>query len=231
MIPGPVPGLLEAGDRSRLAAVLVRAKELGFVGRGPVEDQIDRSLGLLPIIHTTGLSVDSSVEALDLGSGGGLPGLVLALTLTAWRWILLDGSVKRTTWLREAVDTLGLNDRVSVLTARAEVAGRGPLRGTVDLVVSRGFAAPAPTAECAAPLLKTGGWLVVTEPPGGSPDRWPPDGLASLGLSREQLVTSPIAAVLIRSATATDGRYPRRVGVPVKRPLWTTAHAQVPRET
>jgi 16S rRNA (guanine527-N7)-methyltransferase len=162
----------------------------------------------------------SPVRALDLGSGGGVPGLVLALALPAWRWTLLDGSVKRTTWLEEAVDDLGLTTAVEVVTARAEEAGRSALRGAFDVVVARSFAGPAATAECAAPLLRWRGALVVTEPPGGDPGRWDRTGLERLGMELGVSVAQPVALQVLHQATACHERYPRRTGMPAKRPLW-----------
>lgn len=132
--------------------------------------------------------------AVDLGTGGGVPGLVLA-TLTSCRWILVDRGDRRVTFLGWAVRQLGLEDRVEVrladavgLSARGGAGGAlGELRGAVSLVTARGFAPPGPTAECAAPLLSEAGVLVVSEPPGtagvgsGTP-RWPTEGLSELGL-------------------------------------------------
>lgn len=241
--PPPVPGL-DAGDRARLAEVLERSRDLGFLGPGPVAAHIERSLALLPLLWRlappgapdgpapAGAGAHDGVppaapgvparqiSALDLGSGGGVPGLPLALATPRWRWVLLDGSVTRTAWLREAVDALRLGTRVEVATARAEDAGRTHLRGAVDLVTARGFAAAAPTAECAAPLLRIGGAVVVTEPPGGAPDRWPAPALAELGLAPGASVATPVALQSLRKVAATPERFPRRVGIPVKRPLW-----------
>ncbi|MGH9120995.1 MAG: RsmG family class I SAM-dependent methyltransferase, partial [Acidimicrobiales bacterium] len=109
-------------------------------------------------LSNSGLSV-------DLGSGAGLPGLVLACSWPESRWILMDSSTRRTAWLASAVERLGVSARVRVLCARAEVVGRGELRGSIHHVVARSFGAPAVTAECAAPLLRIGGSLVVAEPP------------------------------------------------------------------
>lgn len=232
-VPDPVPGL-EAGDRARLVAVLQRARDMGFIGPRPIEDQIDRSLALVPAL--TRSLVDSAptcgspericgvtVRALDLGSGAGLPGLVLAMALPDWEWTLLDGSVKRTAALVEALDTLGLRPRTVVASQRAEEAGRGALRGSFDLVVARGFAAAAPTAECAAPFLRVGGAAIVTEPPGGAPWRWPTAGLAPLGMITASSIVEPVAVQVLRQTSACPSRYPRRTGIPVKRPLWTKA--------
>jgi 16S rRNA (guanine527-N7)-methyltransferase len=159
-------------------------------------------------------------QAADLGSGGGIPGLPLALLWPDSRWVLIDANRRRTAFLVEAVGALDLSDRVEVLCQRAEVSGHGLLRGTRDLVVARGFASPAVTAECAAPLLRVGGGLVVSEPPAGMPDRWPPRELEQLGLTPTEALTSPVALQVLRQTDACPPRYPRRTGIPAKRPLW-----------
>ena len=103
---------------------------------------------------------------------------------------------------------------------RAELAARGPLRGQVDLVVARSFAAPGVTAECGGPFLRLGGRLVIAEPPGGQPDRWDADQLSLLGLDLGARVTGRTSyQILVQSGPCPD-RFPRRVGVPAKRPLF-----------
>jgi len=200
-----------------LQAVLARSRDFGFLGPGPIDEQVAHAEAFLDAIDPIGVHL-----AVDLGSGGGVPGLVLALALPAVRWILLDGMVRRTTFLAEAVDQLGLAARVEVRTARAEEAGRAPdLRGTADLVVARGFGPPPVTAECAAPLLVPNGQLVVSEPPWSSGSRWPAEGLAMLGLVVDEVVPGPPSFVRLRQQHVAEERYPRRVGIPLKRPLWT----------
>jgi 16S rRNA (guanine527-N7)-methyltransferase len=200
-----------------LPAVLARSKELGFLGPGPLEEQLAHAEAFLDAVDLAEVA-----QAVDLGSGGGVPGLVLAVALPQVRWLLVDGMVRRTSFLEEAVRLLGIEDRVEVRTARAEEAGRElALRHWADLVVARGFGPPAVTAECAAPLLRAGGQLVVSEPPGSTGMRWADDGLAALGQELETVVAGPPTFVRIRQVTAAPDRYPRRVGVPSKRPLWT----------
>src|SRR5207245_763488 len=122
----------------------------------------------------------------------------------------------------EAVARLGLADRVTVRSARAEDAGRDPgLRGQIDLVVARGFGPPAVTAECAAPLLRVGGVTVVSEPPGSTGGRWDTAGLEELGLTLEATFVGPPAFVRLRQRAVCPERYPRRSGIPRKRSLWT----------
>jgi 16S rRNA (guanine527-N7)-methyltransferase len=135
-------------------------------------------------------------------------------------WALVEAGTTRAQFLREAVETLGLTDRVRVIADRAELAGRGELRGQCELVVARSFGAPAVTAECGAPFLRPGGRLIVAEPPGGKPDRWDADGLAVLGLTVSDRLTHRTAyQTLVQSRPCPD-RFPRRVGIPAKRPLF-----------
>ncbi|MGH9005022.1 MAG: RsmG family class I SAM-dependent methyltransferase, partial [Acidimicrobiia bacterium] len=120
-------------------------------------------------------------RVLDLGSGGGVPGLVLAHELPALRIVLVDAAVRRCRFLREAIADVGLTGQVEVVEERAETAARHPtLRGAFDVVVARSFGAPALTAECAVGFLRLGGSLVVSEPPEAS-GRWPPEALDELG--------------------------------------------------
>jgi 16S rRNA (guanine527-N7)-methyltransferase len=197
-----------------LDAVLTRARELGFLGPGPIDGQRAHAEAFLGALE------GAPSCAFDLGSGGGVPGLVLALALPTTQWLLVDAMTKRTAFLADAVAELGLADRARVLTARAEELVPEH-RGVADLVVARGFGPPAVLAECAAPLLAVGGQLVVSEPPGGQPGRWDAEGLAMLGLELEATLPGPPALVRLRLTRACPPRYPRRSGVPRKRPLWT----------
>lgn len=161
-------------------------------------------------------------RSLDLGSGGGVPGLVLALLFPASFWVLLDSAARRTVFLEETVRRLGLGERVRVRRGRAEELGRKrDLRATFQLVVARQFGRPAITAECAAPFLVTGGRLIVSEPPAGN-GRWPPAALEQLGLGvREQRVTPQGSYRVLEQIRPCPDRFPRAVGVPQRRPLFS----------
>lgn len=195
--------------------MLSEARRLGFLGPSPVEVHVRHSLAYqeCPLVAQAGLG-------LDLGSGGGVPGLLLACDHAMPRWVLLDAHQARTTFLREAVTVLGLTERVSVVNGRAEEVGRDARhRGAYDVVVARSFGPPAVTAECGAPLLRVGGGLVVSEPPEGGA-RWPDDGLAQLGLDPASVSSGPPRLVSMVQRHPCPDRYPRRVGIPGKRPLW-----------
>lgn len=144
-----------------------------------------------------------------------MPALPLAVWFDRSHWVLIEAMQKRAGFLREAITALGLAARVTVEERRAEEVGRDPaFRGAFDLVTARSFGPPAVTAECAAPLLAVGGRLVVSEPPGGG-GRWA--GGHELGFS--PAVRAGAYAVLTLSRPPGE-RYPRRTGIPTKRPLW-----------
>jgi 16S rRNA (guanine527-N7)-methyltransferase len=164
-------------------------------------------------------------RVLDLGSGGGLPGLVLATYRPELQLTLLEARRRACRFLREAVTSLDLA-QVTVVEARAEDAARqSDLRDSFDVVVARSFGPPAVTGECAIGFLRPGGRLVVSEPPGDEEravaDRWPQSGLEELGLSPPVAGGGPGASFVVMEKTRSDDRWPRRVGVPAKRPLWT----------
>lgn len=160
---------------------------------------------------------DPPADALDLGAGGGVPGLVLARTWPASRWVLLDVHLRRTAFLTSAVVELELDDRVRVVRSRAEEAGRDDsLRGHFDLVTARSFGPPAVTAECGAPFLRLDGSLLVSEPPHGG-DRWPADALAPLGLAPDAQVAG---IQVLRLDRLPESRFPRTAAAMKRRPLF-----------
>ncbi len=158
---------------------------------------------------------------LDLGSGGGLPGLVLA---DHWRCttVLLDSMRRRGSFLREVCEWEGAPAGVSVVVARAEdVARLTGLEGAFNLVTARSFAPPAVTAECAVRFMPVGGLAIVSDPPGGGdPARWPQDGLTRLGLRGTRHEAGGFSFRVLEKTLETEPGFPRRSGVPGRRPLW-----------
>jgi 16S rRNA (guanine527-N7)-methyltransferase len=203
-------------------AQLQRSADLDFLGTLPIDVQIDHALGFVWAVEEESESAPRSV--IDLGTGGGLPGLVLVACWPDASFVLMDANQRRTDFLAEEIEQSGQGVRVSVARARAEEAGRADeFRERADLVVARSFGAPATTAECASPLLAVGGRAVISEPPGEeAAGRWDPEGLAQLGLElggRHRYLDRFGYQVLLK-VEPCDDRYPRRVGVPAKRPLF-----------
>lgn len=164
-------------------------------------------------------------SALDLGSGGGVPGLVLAIARPDVAWTLVDSVRKKAEALDGFVQELRLRN-VSVVADRAETLGRGPAREAFDVVTARACAALPVLAEYALPLLRTGGTLLAWKGRiadaelaagatasrllGGGDPQVRPTGIAALGDHR---------FVVIRKAAQTPARFPRRPGEPARRPL------------
>jgi len=200
--------------------MLIRSVELGFLGRMPIGEQIDHSLGFVAAAESA--LGRSPTAVADLGSGGGVPGLVLLACWPTARVVLVDANERRTEFLSEITTELVRFGEVEVIRGRAEEVGRSEeFRTQFDLVTSRSFGAPAVAAECGAGLLAVGGAMVVSEPPEGG-DRWPDDGLRPLGLvsSTRLRFEERFSYQVLRKEGQTGDRYPRRTGIPSKRPLF-----------
>ena len=196
-----------------MLAVLERARTVGFLGPGPLRVHLEhaRSYGsLIP---------PDARRLIDLGSGGGLPGIPLLADAHDMTGVLLDAASKRTAFLVWAAVELGISHRVSVVTERAEVAAHEEAhRGQYDVVVCRGFGPPAHTIECSAAYLSLGGRLLISEPP----DRrqWSSDVLESIGLTHTE--TSNGVAVFSRVGMVPDA-IPRTIKRMQKDPLGVEA--------
>jgi 16S rRNA (guanine527-N7)-methyltransferase len=138
--------------------------------------------------------------------------------------VLLDANERRTAFLREVVEGWPGGSNAEVIRGRAEELGRSKeYREQFAAVTSRSFGLPAATAECGASFLAVGGSMVISEPPDpGSADRWLEAGLALLGLA-PKAVLRPMGRFgyqLLTKVEPLDDRFPRRVGIPVKRPVF-----------
>ena len=201
----------------RIDEVLSEAERLGMVGGA------HRSIHMRQARALARVAGAPNGRVLDLGSGGGLPGLILAALWPEAPITLLDGSVKRAKFLESAVDKLGCGTRIDVAEGRAEELAHDPdLRGVFDLVVARSFGPPAVVAECAGGFLRTGGRLVVSEPPDSDGARWAHDTeLATLGYRRDVLDRDDgFGFQVLTLVEPCPWSYPRHVGIPAKRPLF-----------
>jgi len=205
-----------------LDVLFLRSFELGFLGNMPIADQVDHALGFVALLEAVHGEPPPSV--VDLGTGGGVPGLVLASCWPETRVALLDANERRTAFLREVVEDWRGGANAEVIRGRAEELGRSKeCREQFAAVTSRSFGLPAATAECGASFLAVGGSMVISEPPDpGSGDRWPEAGLALLGLAPKGVLrpTGRFGYQLLTKVEALDDRFPRRVGIPVKRPVF-----------
>ncbi len=211
-----------SGVEGLLHGTLERSRELGFLGPGPVAAHIAHATAFGRAVEQFFGAIPGSVA--DLGSGGGVPALVLAARWHDTRVVLIETMKRRARFLRDAIVGFEWGDRVLVVEARAEDAAHDPeLREAFDVITARSFAGPAATAEIAAGFLRVGGVLAVSEPPVSPDDRWPPDPLHHLGFGPAEIVSDrhgPAHFALIRKTRAADPLTPRRRSMPVRRPRW-----------
>jgi 16S rRNA (guanine527-N7)-methyltransferase len=219
---------------AELWAAIEQSRTYGFLGPGPIEPVVHHATGFFVVAERYLTSeMVSTAQFLDLGSGGGVPGLIGIELFPQSKWILLDAMAKRTAFLTEAVVALNAINRVTVLTGRAEELAR-QYPGGVDVMVSRGFGPPAVTAECAARFLSEDGLLIVSEPPASTGVRWAgladtDLGLRLLGCETVQLELDEQSDGLDRSITFSVFRkvrptpevYPRNGKTLVKKPLFS----------
>lgn len=169
-------------------------------------------------------AVRAARRVADLGSGGGFPGLALAIALPAAHVALVESVGRKCAFLAGAVSELGLAN-AEVVNGRAEAWPQGI--GAHDLVVARALAPLPVLVEYAAPLLDVGGALVAWK---GRPEpAEEADGAAAavaLGMSApEAIAVKPFAGArdrhlyLTSKVSPTPDRYPRRAGMARKRPI------------
>jgi 16S rRNA (guanine527-N7)-methyltransferase len=167
-------------------------------------------------------AVREAARMVDLGSGAGLPGLVLAIARPEAEVVLVESVGKKCAWLERTATALAL-ENVRVVCARAEELEEAPF----DVVTARALASLSVLCEYAAPLLREGGSLVAWK--GAVDAREDADGLHAanvLGLEREEVrAVEPYPGSqrrtlhVFRKVRPTPEMYPRRAGMATKRPL------------
>lgn len=187
------------------------------------------ALTLVPVLS----ELPESASVVDIGSGGGVPGLPLAIAMPNLRFTLLEATGKKTAFLREAVSRLRLTN-VAVALARAEDAGRtrpgqraaavanAPgLRETFDAATARAVGKLAVLVELAIPLLKVGGLAAFIK--GQKADEelaQAANALKTLHATHAGTIDTPTGKVIVLEKTApTQRNYPRPAGEPTKHPL------------
>ncbi len=163
----------------------------------------------------------------DVGTGAGFPGVPLKILYPQLRLTLIESVAKKTQFLTAVVAALGLSD-VNILAERVEVLGQQVLhRGQYDWVVARGVAKLRVLVEYLLPLCRIGGHVLAQKGDNAAAEMEDAAAaIATLGGASPilQSIQMPNRAkdhylVLIEKVNESPARYPRRVGIPAKRPL------------
>jgi 16S rRNA (guanine527-N7)-methyltransferase len=176
-----------------------------------VTEHIRDALSLLPYVRD---------PLVDVGSGGGFPAIPLAI-VTGFRVTLVESLAKKARFLEEAVAELGLD--ATVVCERAEVAARRPdLRGAFASATARAVGSLPTVLELSVPFLAVGGVAVLQRGRIEPAERSAADDAALvLGaeVSAETVLEGERRVLLAVKLRETPQRFPRRPGVPAKRPL------------
>lgn len=215
----------------RYAELLVEAsRSQNLVGHEHLEDVVSLlvvdALAAVPWLRGEG----AGRRVLDLGTGGGIPGIPLALACPGLEFTLVDATLRKVQFVRQVAEQLQMGNVVAV-AGRAEDLGRdAAFREGFDVVLAKAVAPMAVLVELAVPLLKPGGRLLAWKGPQVDQELAEASGaLALLEVAVEgrrsyrvcdsQGTWQERVLVEARRTGALNDRYPRRVGMAAKKPL------------
>ena len=162
------------------------------------------------------LQIAAAAALIDVGSGPGIPGLVIAVLRPDLRVTLLDSDSHKAGFLTHVAGMLGLGS-VTVVNRRAEEAAHDPsLREQFDIATARALARPAVLCELTLPFVRVGGIvaaLVIDSPEVAR------EAAASAALLGGGEPSAKPGVLLVPKTSPTPAGFPRRAGVPARRPL------------
>lgn len=167
------------------------------------------------------------LSVVDVGTGAGFPGLVLACARKSYNFLLMDSTRKKIDYVQWVVGQLGL-ENVTTLWSRAEIAGQSvDWREKFDVGLARAVAPLNVLVELVLPLVRVDGHMIAYKGP--TVENEIKDAAGALSILGGQLVTVDYyqlpfdgpqrSLVWIRKINPSPARYPRRAGIPTKRPL------------
>src|SRR6266702_3296565 len=184
---------------------------------GPDRALIDDSLVLVD-------HLGAALDLVDVGSGAGLPGIVLKIARPELQVTLIEADQAKAAFLVHACAMLRL-ENVEVVARRAEEAGHDPaLREKFDVAVARALAPLPVLVELCLPLVRVGGRLLAQKTEGEDVAE-ASTAIGLLGGELSGVVRAPSSArtagtiVVIDKVRPTPARYPRRPGLPARKPL------------
>lgn len=159
-----------------LLRVLAEAQRIGALGSSPLSEVISHATWFADAIDPDAKAV------IDIGSGAGIPGLIVAIARPDLRISLVDRRQGRVDGLKRAIALLELGDRVEAVMADVDkIRNEKQWQGQFDAAISRGFGPPLQTLAWSAQLVKPGGQVIISEPPDEVGDRWAGVDLTATG--------------------------------------------------
>ncbi len=233
--------LLAAGARSLLKLELTSEQLAAFQVFAAELVRRNQDFNLTGITDPDGIQVKHFLDSLsilavlqpgeaavvDVGTGAGFPGLPLKIVRPELCLTLLEATGKKAAFCQALVERLQLRD-VTVLKARAEELGQDPAhRERYDWALARAVAEMPVLAEYLLPLVRAGGHALAQKGEGAPAETQAAEGaIHKLGGELEQIVPVELPGlaekrflVVLRKIAATPPAYPRRAGMPAKRPL------------
>lgn len=206
-------------ERNKTTNIVAHSEEQEIVRRHFID-----SIAIPPMLNTV-FANNKQTMLLDIGTGGGFPGIPLKIIYPTIQLSLMEATNKKVGFLRDVVADLCL-DNVSILWGRAEEFGQQEqYREKYDVVVARALAELNTLVELALPFVKDKGIFVAYKGPRYNEElEKAGKAIQALGGEVQDIIESEItgakrAFVVIRKVGITPAKYPRRAGMPNKRPI------------
>lgn len=170
---------------------------------------------------------EKSCQVIDIGTGGGFPGLPIAIAYPNWQMTLLDSTRKKLVFIQDVLDQLSLKN-AQILVGRAEaIAREKKQRAQYDLATLRAVSQASVCAEYALPFLKLGGTAILYR------GQWSDQENEQLKLAvpllggeikfvkelQTPLTQSTRHCIYLKKIADTPEQYPREIGIPTQQPL------------
>ena len=218
--------LLDRNARTNLTAI--RDAE------GVDQRLILESLRLIPALDEVCAPGD---EAVDIGTGGGIPGMPLAIARPDIQWTLIDATAKKVAFLQDVVNELSLPNVVLYHGRIEELAHEPHMRGRYRVLTARAVSSLPALLELGLPMIRTGGMLLLPKGPNIADEvadaRKAAETLGGRIVSNDHLPNAGTGVettlVVVSKERETPAAYPRRAGMPARSPLGSESRGKATR--